>query len=64
MKFLAEGLRLPKELDLHRTPRAKSVAMLTTMSFSHPCFRLSSGVVLAIQSNLVNTTLVYTTPSM
>ena len=35
--FLPKALRLPKKLDLRRTPLQKSVAMLAAMSFFHPC---------------------------
>ena len=34
---LSEALRLPKKFDLQRTALQKSVAMLATMSFFHPC---------------------------
>ena len=46
--FLSKGLRLPKKLDLQRTPLAKSVAMLIAMSFFHPCLKFSTGEVVAI----------------
>jgi hypothetical protein len=35
-QVFSEGLRLLKELDLRRTPLAKSVVMLATMSFFVP----------------------------
>ena len=37
--FSSKGLRLPEELDLQKTPMAKNVAMLTTMSFFYPCLK-------------------------
>jgi hypothetical protein len=39
--FLSEGLKWPKVLDLQRTPLTKNVAMLTVMSFFHPCLKSS-----------------------
>ena len=40
--FLFEALRLPKKLDLRRTPLLKSIATLATMSFYHPCTKLAT----------------------
>jgi hypothetical protein len=37
--YLSEGLKLPKKLDLRRTPLAKGVAMLAAMSFFHSCLK-------------------------
>jgi hypothetical protein len=39
---LFEALRLPKKLDLQRTPLQKSVATLVAMSFFHPCTKFST----------------------
>ena len=39
---------LPKTLGLWRTPLAKSVAMLLTMSLFHPCLKFFTGEVLAV----------------
>ena len=46
--FLFEGLRLPKKLDLRRTPLAKSVAMLVSMLFFHLCLKFSTKEVWAV----------------
>ena len=46
--LLSKALGLPKKLDIQRTPLAKSVAMLTAMSFSHPCLKFSTGEVLGV----------------
>ena len=48
---MSVGLRLPKKLDTLRTPLAKSVAMLTIMSFFHPYLKFSSGEVLPVAKN-------------
>jgi len=46
--FLSEGLRLPKKLDLLRTPLPKSVATLAAMSIFHPCTKFFTKGLLAI----------------
>ena len=52
-RSLSEGLRLPMKLDLRRTPHYKSVAMLATMSFCHPCKMFSTKGLLVAQKCVV-----------
>lgn len=52
--FSSENLRLPKKLDLHRTPLVESVAMLASLSFSPPCLEFSSGGVSMIMKILAS----------
>ena len=40
--FLSKALRLPKKLDLRKTPPSKSVATLATMSFFYLCTKFST----------------------
>lgn len=47
-QVLAEGLGLPKKLDLWRILLAKGVVMLVAMSFFHLCLEFFSREVLAI----------------
>ena len=49
--FLFEALRLPKNLDLQRTPLQKSVPTLATMSFFHPCTKFyTKGLLVVLQT--------------
>jgi hypothetical protein len=46
--FLSKALRLPKKLDLRRTPLQKSITTLVDMSFFHPCAKFSTGGLLTV----------------
>jgi hypothetical protein len=46
--FLPKGLKLLNKLEPWRTHPIKSVAMLATMSFFHPCLKFSTKKILTV----------------